>query len=89
MSSETTKVYYSAERNGGTTDTYHTDPECSRLLNARKVHSTARRQLADRRELCKYCSGEVDRSGSGDMSYYHSLSCASLTEDSEVGGDSE
>jgi len=78
------EVYYAAERDGGRTDTYHSDPDCSRLGNARKVHSTERRHLADRRDLCKYCSGEVDTADSNDMSYYHALSQAGLTEGDDV-----
>lgn len=56
-------VYIPAQGNGNGSPVMHTDLNCSRLQNARKVHKYPRENVD--KDLCCYCAGEPNH-GSGD-----------------------
>lgn len=59
-SDDSTTVYVPSNGTGPSRKRYHTDPECDRLLRARRIYEKERGEIGPDVEHCSFCSGEFE-----------------------------
>jgi len=68
----TQTIWYAASRNGGRSETYHTDRNCRLLKNARNIQSKDLKKFPHR-EQCKVCADGFEPNGDSDFSHFNAL----------------